>query len=194
PSLYGTVLNAVLFYGTYQHIRNNSNALLGFAILRMFLLVGMTESILDMAFFGLIRQKMSWYVALDIAAGNGLMNLFFFVLPAIFYAAFSHLKDNSKSQKIIVKDGHRLVSLEPSKILFAEASLNYVKFHTTDKLLIERCTLKEVEKRLPGIFIRCHKSFIVNKERITEKSARSLKVESHSIPIGRRYKNASGLY
>jgi DNA-binding LytR/AlgR family response regulator len=55
-----------------------------------------------------------------------------------------------------------------------------------------RISLKKVEEEIDmNSFLRCHKSFIINKERITRQHGNSLTLlgSSESIPIGEKYRN-----
>lgn len=60
----------------------------------------------------------------------------------------------------ILLDGQQI---EVAKILFAQASGNYVEIHTGVKTLVVRTTMKELEGLLPcEQFFRSHRSFLVN--------------------------------
>lgn len=188
PSMYGTLLNAALFYTIVHHIRNSENPVVSFVIPRAFLIVWLMESVLDTVYYAILRQAISWFIVMDIAVGTALMNLFFFAIPAVFSGVVLKWKELNTPKKITLKDGHTQIHLLPEDILYAEASANYVRFQTSDRLIMERTTLKEVEKRLPEPFVRCHKSFIVNKELITQKASQTLVVQGHKIPIGRSFR------
>ena len=51
-------------------------------------------------------------------------------------------------------------------------------------------SLKSLEEQLPSAqFIRCHKSFIVNKDVVTALETGNLILGDKSIPIGQSYKD-----
>ncbi len=65
-----------------------------------------------------------------------------------------------------VVDGIEFISYD--EIIHLEAEGNYVKIHTTaEKPVIISRTLKDLETKLsPKVFIRCHRSFIINLTKI----------------------------
>ncbi|NUO02552.1 MAG: response regulator transcription factor [Saprospiraceae bacterium] len=65
-----------------------------------------------------------------------------------------------------VTDGIEFINYE--EIIYLEAEGNYVKIHTADnKPVVMSKTLKDLEYKLPSrIFIRCHRSYIVNRNKI----------------------------
>jgi len=63
-------------------------------------------------------------------------------------------------------------------LLYAEAMLNYVILYTSSRKMIVYITLKSLEEQLPAsIFIKVHKSFIVNRNKIKS-------IEGNLINIG----------
>ena len=62
-----------------------------------------------------------------------------------------------------VKCDNQIEKILYSDLLYAEAMLNYVMLYTTSKKLMVYITIKSLEEQLPAdIFIKVHKSFIVN--------------------------------
>jgi two-component system, LytTR family, response regulator len=76
-----------------------------------------------------------------------------------------------------------------SAIQFIQSLGNYVKVVTPGKIHITQTTTKEIEKALPRrIFIRIHKSFIVNKSKITGATDKEIIVDAIHLPVGRTYR------
>lgn len=96
-------------------------------------------------------------------------------------------KEGSKSgdEEIFIKKGSSLVKLKLKEIVFVEALENYVTLNTnTDKFTIH-FTMKAIESQLPsGVFIRVHRSFIINKSMI-----QAIKESSLDIMVGHTVKN-----
>ncbi len=83
--------------------------------------------------------------------------------------------------------------VEVSNILFIQGDRNYSRFHTQDKVYHVAKTLKRLEEELQPVFIRIHKSYLVNKKeiqqsfRINGKDWLSLKSKVQNLPISKRY-------
>lgn len=66
------------------------------------------------------------------------------------------IKCNNQIEKVFYND-----------LIYAEAMLNYVMLYTSSKKMMAYLTIKSLEEQLPAdIFIKVHKSFIVNKIKI----------------------------
>ena len=59
----------------------------------------------------------------------------------------------------------------------------------TDELIILE-NLKDLEKVVPHHFMRIHKSYIVNLQRITSVVGNKIFIENQAINIGETYKNS----
>lgn len=72
-------------------------------------------------------------------------------------------------RRLLVKSGGRVLFLKFEDIRRIEAADNYVRFHTTDGEHTMRETIGNIERQLPeDLFIRIHRSAIVNPEFIRE--------------------------
>jgi len=71
--------------------------------------------------------------------------------------------------RIMVKTSDRMYLVKVEDIDWIEADDNYVKLHVGNKYHLLRQTMKSLEDTLdPGIFLRIHRSVIVNMDRIKE--------------------------
>ena len=76
-----------------------------------------------------------------------------------------------------------------SEILYVESIKDYIKIHTPEKKLIAKQTLGSFESELPAKdFLRIHRSYIVNLNRITAYTAHDIEINSIELPIGISYK------
>ena len=92
-------------------------------------------------------------------------------------------------KEFFVKDGSSLVKIKASDLLFIKADDNYSRIYTKQKSYILTTSLKAIEDRLsPTLFIRTHRSYVVNIEFIDKVKDTTLYIDNHSLPIGRRYK------
>ncbi len=70
-------------------------------------------------------------------------------------------------RKYFIKKGSSLVKLKLTEIIYIEALENYVTLNTNDDKFTIHFTMKAIENQLPsGVFIRVHRSFIINKSMI----------------------------
>jgi len=78
-------------------------------------------------------------------------------------------EERKYSERLIVKSSGRVFFVRTEEIDWVEASGNYVKIHTRNEAHLLRESMKNMEGRLdPRIFVRIHRSAIVNIDRIKE--------------------------
>jgi DNA-binding LytR/AlgR family response regulator len=133
-------------------------------------------------------------------------NVVDFLLKPVTYARFCKAIDKvmryfapkeapkSGDEEIFIKKGSSLVKLKLREIVFVEALENYVTLNTgTDKYTIH-FTMKAIENQLPsGVFLRVHRSYIINKKMIQAIKENSLDIMvGHSvknIPVGKSFRD-----
>jgi DNA-binding LytR/AlgR family response regulator len=85
------------------------------------------------------------------------------------------------------------VKVVEQDILYIESLKDYVRIHTTQKSLVTKFRIGEMEELLKdGGFLRIHKSFIVNLSRLSSYSASQVEIGGKKIAIGRMYKGIAG--
>lgn len=133
-------------------------------------------------------------------------NVVDFLLKPISYARFCKAIDKvmryfspkeppkSGDEEIFIKKGSSLVKLKLREIVYVEALENYVTLVTgTDKYTIH-FTMKAIENQLPsGVFIRVHRSYIINKKMIQAIKENSLDIivgtSIKNIPVGKSFRD-----
>ena len=89
---------------------------------------------------------------------------------------------------ITVKSGYDLFKLKYEDILYIVSDSEYVHFHTSTNKIMSYLTLKSLEKSLPSsIFLRVHRSYIVNKEKVHALKGRDLLISDVKIPVSDSY-------
>ena len=79
------------------------------------------------------------------------------------------LRLKSGEDKLAVKDGNRIVRVEPQSIRWIDAAGDYMCIHTDSDTHILRATMRELEQQLDQKrFQRVHRSTIVNLDRVKE--------------------------
>ncbi len=104
----------------------------------------------------------------------------------------SSLSSEITREYIYVKSQSKLVKVQNKDILFVEALKDYVIIHTKNEKFTIHSTMKDIEKKLPeGIFMRVHRSFILNLKKIKsiEGSIVILEETEKRVPIGGSYKD-----
>jgi len=72
------------------------------------------------------------------------------------------------AERIVVKDGTKVTLIPVLKLDYAEALDDYVSLVTEGKKLLKQQTLSGLELALdPKLFVRIHRSYLVNLERVT---------------------------
>lgn len=124
-------------------------------------------------------------------------NVIDFLLKPVNYSRFFkavdkamkfHMQKESKSSygdEIFIKKGSSLVKIKLTDLVYIEALENYITLNTKDEKFTIHFTMKAFEEQLlSGVFIRVHRSFIVNKSMI-----RSVKEDSLDLMLGETLKN-----
>ncbi|MEQ9266121.1 MAG: LytTR family DNA-binding domain-containing protein [Balneolaceae bacterium] len=92
----------------------------------------------------------------------------------------------SNPNSIFVNINSRLVKLNFEDIQFIEAKGDYVQIKTGDKKYTVHITLKRIEEKMPSSnFMKVHRSFVVNLDKIVDIEDNSILIAEDIIPISR---------
>ncbi|GAA3620028.1 LytR/AlgR family response regulator transcription factor [Flavivirga jejuensis] len=92
------------------------------------------------------------------------------------------------NDNITVRSGYDLHKLKYDQILYIESDSEYVIFHTSDRKIMSHQTLKSLVQKLPSsIFMKVHRSFIVNKKKVSALKGRNLLITDIKIPVSDSY-------
>jgi DNA-binding LytR/AlgR family response regulator len=92
---------------------------------------------------------------------------------------------------IFIKTDGKIFKILFSDLLFAEAQGNNTKIVTYQATLLPSMTFSSFEEQLPQpIFMRIHRSFLINKSKITHIEGNRIFIDNAEIPIGSNYKEA----
>ena len=99
---------------------------------------------------------------------------------------------------IFVKSDYKIVRIDIERIRYIEAMSEYLRIATDDKdkPVIVLLSMKRIEEHLPSsMFMRIHRSFIINLNKIVEVKKNHVVLEGgSSMPIGDNYKEAFMAY
>ena len=99
----------------------------------------------------------------------------------------------SDSDSIFLKTDYRIVKIMINDIRYVEAMSEYLKVHIEGeaKPVITLLSMKKMEERLPSNFMRIHRSYIINLDKIREVNKNRVIMDAETyLPIGDNYKEA----
>ena len=80
----------------------------------------------------------------------------------------------------------RLIKIDLASIYLIEAKGDYIHIKTEDKKYIVHSTLKKIEEKLPdSLFLKIHRSYIINIKKIIDIENNSVLIKKDVIPISR---------
>ena len=94
------------------------------------------------------------------------------------------------SEHIFVKSNLKKRKIYINEIKWIEALGDYVKLITNDKSFVILSTMKAFEKELPKkVFLRIHKSYIVNLKKVERYDSKYVEIEKIKLPLSRTRKS-----
>lgn len=131
--------------------------------------------------------------------------------PIVFQRFFKAIEKFLASQKLIVvpsvaplkpttndviyiRKNRKQVKVKLDEILYIESLKDYIKIHLSDENHMTKFSISAFDKLLDTRFVRVHRSFIVNRDKIAAFSKHDIEIGEIEIPIGNNYKqNISNL-
>ncbi|MBW1299005.1 LytR/AlgR family response regulator transcription factor [Aquimarina litoralis] len=90
---------------------------------------------------------------------------------------------------IFVNANKRMIRVEFNHILYVDSIKDYVRIHTGDDTIVTKDKISVFLQKLPTHFLRVHRSYIINKEKITSFTSKDIVLlNGMEIPIGTSYK------
>jgi len=99
--------------------------------------------------------------------------------------------EKKKTEKPFLEltSNRKLVRIPFENIIYIESLADYVKVHSNlHGEIISKEKISVLEEKLPEFFIRIHRSFIVNRKKVTGFSNNEVEIGEMVLPIGRSYK------
>jgi DNA-binding LytR/AlgR family response regulator len=111
----------------------------------------------------------------------------FFQLRAKAYA----FDQQEETDTLLIKQGYERYKLYLPDLLFLEAMKDYTRIVTRQASYLVLKPLSGMMEQLPADrFIRIHRSFIVNRDRIDAFKNNKLILQTHELPVGKIYRQA----
>lgn len=97
--------------------------------------------------------------------------------------------DSTTDEFVFIRTGNSIKRIKIDEILFLEATRDYVKIVLPHQTYSIHSSLKEVEQKLPKrIFVRVHRSFIINLGKIDTAEGKNLIIDNYFIPVSDAYR------
>lgn len=102
------------------------------------------------------------------------------------------LYDREKMKKsfLEIMSNRKITKIPYDDIIYIESLSDYIKVITVNDQIVSKEKISNLASRLPAIFLRIHRSFIINKERIKNISFDEVLVDDVLLTIGRSYRKA----
>ena len=103
----------------------------------------------------------------------------------------------NSNNNLFIKADYKMIRLDMDKIIYMESQNEYIRiFFEDQKPVMTLLSMKKLEERLPAErFMRVHRSYIVNLEKITAvANNRIIYGKDTYIPIGNQYKDKFNEY
>jgi DNA-binding LytR/AlgR family response regulator len=96
---------------------------------------------------------------------------------------------DSQEDRIFIRNNNKLIKVMLDDILYVEADRNYCKITTDAQTFLVVSPLNKLcEKIDPRLFVRIHRSFVVNFAKLDAVAESFVEVKGKLIPIGKQYK------
>jgi two-component system response regulator LytT len=94
--------------------------------------------------------------------------------------------DEDNTNEFYVNIDRRLIKIEFDLVIIVEAKGDYIHIKTEGKNYIVHSTLKKIEDKLPkDLFLKVHRSFIINTKKIIDIEDNSVLIAKEVIPVSR---------
>lgn len=107
------------------------------------------------------------------------------------------LVNNSTREFLLVKSEYKLIQIRISDILLIEGLKDYIKIFVSgqSKAILTLMSMKSIEQALPSRqFMRVHRSYIVNTEKISIIERNHIIIGDHAIPVSESYRQSFSDY
>jgi two-component system, LytTR family, response regulator LytT len=97
-------------------------------------------------------------------------------------------KNKNENPFLEIMSNRKMARIPYSEIVYIESLSDYIRVNTMKEQIISKEKISNLASRLPDAFIRIHRSFIINKEKIKSISYDEVMVEDVALNIGRSYR------
>ncbi|WP_369049428.1 LytR/AlgR family response regulator transcription factor [Tenacibaculum sp. UWU-22] len=95
-------------------------------------------------------------------------------------------KELEQQNDFYVNIDRRLIKIDIPSIYLVEAKGDYINIKTEDKNYVVHSTLKKIEEKLPkSLFLKVHRSYIINIKKIIDIEDNSVLIKKDVVPVSR---------
>lgn len=95
---------------------------------------------------------------------------------------------SAKENHIFVNVNKKYVKVDFQDIQYIESLKDYIQIHLISDTVTTKDKISEFETKLSSNFMRVHRSYIVNRDKVTAFTAQDIEIGRQEIPIGVSYK------
>lgn len=96
---------------------------------------------------------------------------------------------STSGNDLYINIDRRLIKIDISSIYLVEAKGDYILLKTEDKNYTVHSTLKKIEEKLPDTsFLKIHRSFIININKIIDIEDKSVLINKDVVPLSRSFR------
>jgi len=99
-------------------------------------------------------------------------------------------KEKMKKSFLEIMSNRKIARIPYEDIVYIESLSDYIKVVTIKDQIMSKEKISNLASRLPEIFLRIHRSFIINTDRIKSISSDEVTVDNINLTIGRSYRKA----
>lgn len=89
---------------------------------------------------------------------------------------------------LFIRADRKTVKLILSDVHYIESMSDYLKIHTGEGVIITKEKIGVIEQKLPGHFLRIHRSFILNSHHLQAFTHESVEVCGKELPVSRSFR------
>ena len=94
----------------------------------------------------------------------------------------------TKKEFIFIRKDRKQVKLHFDTVLYIESLKDYIRIHSPSTTHVIKHSLNGFEALLDKRYLRIHRSYIINKDKITAYTKNDVEIGAYEIPIGSHYR------
>lgn len=95
----------------------------------------------------------------------------------------------NKNSFIYIRKDRKQVKVHLDSILYIESLKDYIKIHLEKEKHVTKSSISAFKEKLDHRFVRIHRSYIINKDKITAYTKNDIEIGKIEIPIGENFRN-----